>query len=82
MPISYARHQFPHVVIQYAVWLYLRFTLSVGDVEELLAQRSIIVNYETVLVWVARFGPLIARLGACAAFGTGRVASGTWKTCS
>jgi transposase-like protein len=27
-PISYARHQFPPAVIQHAVWLYLRFTLS------------------------------------------------------
>jgi putative transposase len=27
-PISYARHPFPPAVIQHAVWLYLRFTLS------------------------------------------------------
>ncbi len=40
-PISYARHQFPAVVIRYAVWLYLRFTLSYRDVEELLAERGI-----------------------------------------
>ena len=33
MPISYARHQFPPVVIQHAVWLYVRFTLSYRDVE-------------------------------------------------
>ena len=33
--ISYARHQFPPVIIQHAVWLYLRFTLSYRDVEEL-----------------------------------------------
>ena len=38
-PISYARHQFPPVVIQHAVWLYLRFTLSYRDVEDLLAER-------------------------------------------
>jgi transposase-like protein len=35
-PISYRRHRFPPVVIQHAVWLYLRFTLSYRDVEELL----------------------------------------------
>ena len=34
-PISYARHQFPPEVIRHAVWLYLRFTLSYRDVEEL-----------------------------------------------
>jgi transposase-like protein len=34
--ISYRRHRFPPVIIQHAVWLYLRFTLSYRDVEELL----------------------------------------------
>ena len=38
--ISYARHHFPPVVIQHAVWLYLRFTLSYRDVEDLLAERG------------------------------------------
>ena len=47
--------------LRHAIWLYLRFTLSLRDVEELLAERGIIVTYETVRVWVARFGPLIAR---------------------
>ena len=40
-PISYRRHRFPPTVIQHAVWLYLRFTLSYRDVEELLAQRAL-----------------------------------------
>jgi putative transposase len=35
--LSYRRHRFPGLVIQRAVWLYLRFTLSYRDVEELLA---------------------------------------------
>jgi transposase-like protein len=39
-PILYARHQFPPVVIRHAVWLYLRFTLSYRDAEELLAERA------------------------------------------
>jgi len=34
-PISYARHRFPPGVIRRAVWLYLRFTLSYRDVEDL-----------------------------------------------
>jgi transposase-like protein len=34
MELSYRRHRFPPVVIQHAVWLYLRFTLSYGDVED------------------------------------------------
>jgi transposase-like protein len=59
-PISYARHQFPPVVIRQAVWLYLRFTLSYRDVEELLAERGLEVSYETVRRWVLKFGPVIA----------------------
>src|ERR1700716_2097289 len=46
--ISYSRHQFPPVIIRHAVWLYLRFTLSLRDVEDLLAERGITVSYETV----------------------------------
>src|SRR3712207_3117062 len=60
-PISYARHQFPAEVIQHAVWLYLRFTLSYRDVEELLAERGIETSYETVRRWVLKFGPSFAR---------------------
>ncbi|WP_037461238.1 IS6 family transposase [Skermanella stibiiresistens] len=60
-PISYARHQFPPAVIQHAVWLYLRFTLSYRDVEDLLAERGLDVSYETVRRWVLKFGPAIAR---------------------
>ena len=60
-PISYARHQFPPAVIQHAVWLYLRFTLSYRDVEDLLAERGLDVSYETVRRWVGKFGPAIAR---------------------
>ncbi len=54
-PISYARHRFPPVVIQHAVWLYLRFTLSYRDVEDLLAERGLEVSYETVRRWVLKF---------------------------
>ena len=59
--ISYARHQFPPVVIQHAVWLYLRFTLSYRDVEELLAERGLEASYETIRRWVLKFGTVFAR---------------------
>jgi putative transposase len=59
--ISYRRHRFPPVIIQYAVWLYLRFTLSYRDVEELLAERGLDISYETVRCWVLKFGPVLAR---------------------
>jgi len=59
--VSFARHQFPPDVIRHAVWLYLRFTLSLRDVEEMLAERGLDVTYETVRRWVTKFGPLFAR---------------------
>jgi len=59
-PISFKRHRFPPDTIRHAVWLYFRFTLSVRDVEELMAQRGILVSRETVRCWVNKFGPLIA----------------------
>ena len=66
--ISYRRHRFPPAIIQYAVWVYLRFTLSYRDVEELLAERGLDISYETVRCWVLKFGPVIARrLRRCAA---------------
>ena len=60
-PISYKRHRFPPVIIQHAVWLYARFTLSFRDVEELLAERGVDVSNETVRRWFLKFGRLIAR---------------------
>src|SRR6476660_5663061 len=58
--ISYSGYRFPPVIIQQAIWLYARFTLSFRDVEDLLAERGITVSYETVRRWVNHFGPLIA----------------------
>ena len=58
--ISYAGYRFPPVIIQQAVWLYARFTLDFRDVEDLLAERGIMVSYETVRRWVKHFGPVIA----------------------
>jgi putative transposase len=50
-PIPYARHQFPAEIIWQTVWLYLRFTLSCRDVEELLAERGIETSYESSGAW-------------------------------
>jgi putative transposase len=60
-PLSYSGYSFPRDIIQRAVWMYLRFTLSFRDVEELLAERGIQVTYETVRRWVLALGPAIAR---------------------
>ena len=45
MGISYRRHRFPPVVIQHTVWLYLRFTLSYRDIEDLFAERGLDISY-------------------------------------
>ena len=59
--ISYRRHRFPSKIIQHAVWLYFRFSLSFRDVEDLLAERGIYVSYETVRRWAFKFGQAYAR---------------------
>src|SRR4029450_3417335 len=59
--LCYRRHRFPPEIIQHAIWLYIRFTLSYRDVEELLAERGLDISYETVRRWVLKFGPSIAR---------------------
>ena len=56
----YAGYRFPPEIIEQAIWLYLWFTLSFRDVEDLLAERGIMVSYETVRRSVNNFGPMIA----------------------
>ena len=56
----YKRFRFPAEIIQYAVWLYHRFNLSHRDIEDLLAERRIIVSYEAIRLWCNRFGPKYA----------------------
>src|SRR5258705_11269143 len=58
--ISYSGYRFPAEIIQQAIWLYLRFTLSLRDVEDLLAERGITVSYESIRRWINHFGPMIA----------------------
>ena len=52
----FKRHRFPAEIIAHAVWLYYRFPLSLHDVEDLLAERGIIVSFQTVSEWAAKFG--------------------------
>jgi len=57
---SYSGYRFPAEIISHAVWLYFRFALSYRDVEELLAERGVIVTYETVRQWCQKFGQAYA----------------------
>jgi putative transposase len=58
---SYRGYRFPSEIISHAVWLYHRFCLSFRDVEDLLAERGIIVSHETIRQWCRKFGPEYAR---------------------
>lgn len=59
-PLSFKRHRFPASIIRRAIWLYARFTLSLRDIEEMLAERGLDVSYETIRRWFVKFGPVIA----------------------
>jgi len=58
---TYKRHRFPPDIISYAVWLYYRFNLSHRDIEDLLAERGIIVTRESIRLWCIKFGALYSR---------------------
>ena len=47
-------------IIQHAVWLYTASAFSLGDVELILAERGIVVSYETIREWGLRFGRIFA----------------------
>jgi putative transposase len=57
----YKRHRFPPEIISYAVWLYYRFNLSHGDIEDLLAERGITVSREAIRLWCNKFGSIYTR---------------------
>ncbi len=59
--ISYLGDHFHPDIIRQAVWLYFRFTMSYRDVEGLLLDCGIDTSYETVRLWVLKFGPVYAR---------------------
>ena len=60
-PDLYRCHRFPGEIISHAVWLYHTFSLSFRDVELLLAERGVIVSYESVRRWCLKFGGGFAR---------------------
>ena len=58
---KYKRHRYPKEIISYAVWLYHRFNLSHRDIEDLLAERGIIVSREAIRLWCIKFGAVYSR---------------------
>ncbi|NIA69887.1 IS6 family transposase [Pelagibius litoralis] len=59
--MSYKRHRFPAEIIQHAVWLCCRLTLSFRDVEDLFSERGLDISYESIRCWVLKFGVAYAR---------------------
>ncbi len=59
-PKPYRGFRFPAEVIEHAVWLYHCFSLSLRDVETILAARGVGVSYESIREWSVRFGRLFA----------------------
>ena len=57
---DYKGFRFPPEIIAHTVWLYFRFALSYRDVEELLAERGVVLTYETVRQWCRKFGQAYA----------------------
>ena len=57
----YHGQRYPPAIISHAVWLYYKFGLSLREVEDLLAERGIVVSYETIRRWCTKFGPDYAR---------------------
>ncbi|MSQ56960.1 MAG: IS6 family transposase, partial [Limnohabitans sp.] len=60
-PISYKRHRYPAAIISQCVWLYFRFALSFRDVELMMAERGVVVTYESIRSWCEKFGRQYAR---------------------
>ena len=47
-------------IIRLAVLMYVKYPLSLRNVEDLLAERGIDISHETVRFWWNRFGPMFA----------------------
>ena len=60
-PVSYRRHRFPAAIISHAVWLYHVFSLSLRDVELILAERGVPVTHESIRGWCGKFGAEFAK---------------------
>lgn len=59
-PDPHHRHRFPAELISHAVWLYYVFSLSLRDVELILAERGVIVSYESIRRWCRKFAQSFA----------------------
>jgi putative transposase len=68
--------RFPTEIIEHAIWLYHCFSLSLREVEMILAARGVVVSYESIREWGLRFGRLFAN-----ALKRRRPRPGDWRPC-
>jgi putative transposase len=59
-PHPHYRHRFPAELISHAVWLYHTFSLSFRNVELILAERGVVVSYESIRRWCLKFAASFA----------------------
>ena len=58
--ISFKGAHYPRDVILFGVFFYVRYPVSYRDLEEIMAERGVIVDHSTLNRWVVRYSPLIA----------------------
>ena len=73
--ISFKGSQFPRNVILYAMYFYLRYGVSYRDLEEILAERGVVVDQATLNRWIIKYSPLVA----LKAHATKRKTSRSWR---
>ncbi|WP_201394355.1 IS6 family transposase [Ktedonobacter sp. SOSP1-85] len=56
----YRGYRFPAEIISHCVWLYFRFPLSFRDIEEMMAERGVVLTYETIRQWCLKCGQTYA----------------------
>lgn len=57
--ISLKGCHFPKDAVLYAVYFYLRYTVSYRDLEEIMAERGVQVDHATLNRWVVKYSPMI-----------------------
>jgi putative transposase len=58
--IDFKGSHYPKDVILYAVFFYVRYAVSYRDLEEIMAERGVVVDHATLNRWVVKYSPLIA----------------------
>ncbi|ASM74368.1 DDE domain protein (plasmid) [Pseudosulfitobacter pseudonitzschiae] len=58
--VSFKGAQFPQDVILHAVFFYVRYGVSYRDLEEILAERGVVVDHATLNRWVVRYASVLA----------------------